>query len=282
MSAILVSHTAGAQPVRPLKPAVPLIKMRADLVISDIKITPDQPRAKQDMINFDVTVKNAGNGPTRKACSLGMHLSNQDTKPDYSRQIIPWYTNNIPPLEPGKEVKIKSKTITILYPGRYKLGMVIITEGLQIGDENPQNNQKDIYFRATVPDITDLVLDSVALDPEGRIVLRMHNDNNPIPDQDFDISYVKIKVLDTGVEKNIKLKDMDPAGILKRGNPTPSLFGSGKTYLNFTWPNTGYDAIKLEPGTACIVEVTVDYNAQIRDQKRANNKKTVTLTYNPQ
>ncbi|MBP1749705.1 MAG: hypothetical protein H6Q52_2244, partial [Deltaproteobacteria bacterium] len=118
------------------------------------------------------------------------------------------------------------------------------------------------------------------IDSEGRIVLRMHNDGNPIPDRDFDISYVKVKVLDTGVEKNIKLKDMDPAGILKRGDPSP--FGSGgKTYLNFTWPNTGYDAIKLEPGKNYIVEVAVDYNAQIRDSKRANNTKTVTLTYNP-
>ncbi len=54
------------------------------------------------------------------------------------------------------------------------------------------------------------------------------------------------------------------------------------THLIFAWPNSGPDGIKLDPGHALRqVEVTLDYNGRIRDSNRSNNKRTVTLTYNP-
>jgi len=278
-SIIIIADTANAQPFKPVpQPKVTFKKPIADLAVSNVKITPENPRAQKDMITIEVTVKNTGNGALPKVCSLAMNLINQDTKPDYHHQIIPWYTNNIPQLSPGAEVKI-SKTITIPYPGRYKLSMVIITEGLQAGDEKPGNNKHTVYFQAAVPpERSDLILDNVSLDQEGRIVLRMHNAGAGIPDQDFNTSYVRVKI-DNTLQKNIYFKEIDPNGILKRGQGAP--WGGTTTYLNFTWPNTGYNAIKLEPGHAYIVEVILDYNSRISDKNGTNNKKTVTLTCNP-
>lgn len=284
LAAVIVPETADTQPVK-VSPVPKMVrkKLMADLVVSNVRITPEHPRAKKDMITIEVTVKNAGPGPLPKVCSLAMDLSNMDTHPDYTNHIIPWYTNNIPTLAPGAEVKI-SKTITIPYPGTYKLGLIIITEGLQVGDENPVNNRHHMTFVASrPPDASDLVLDSVALNKEGRIVLRMHNGDDPIPDEDFNSSYVRVKV-DNGLNKTIFLRDMDPTGVLKKGSAFPSgsgLPGGGTTHLVFTWPNSGPDGIKLDPGHAYIVEVTLDYNGRVRDSNRSNNKKTVTLTYNP-
>ncbi len=285
LASIIIADTANTQPLKPVpQPKVTFKKPIADLVVSNVKITPENPRAQKDMITIEVTVKNTGSGALPKVCSLAMDLINQDTKPDYHHQIIPWYTNNIPQLSPGAEVKI-SKTITIPYPGRYKLSMVIITEGLQVGDEKPGNNQHAVYFQAAVaPERSDLILDNVSLDQEGRVVLRMHNAGAGIPDQDFNTSYVRVKI-DNTLQKSIYFKEIDPNGILKRGQGAPLggsvPWGGTTTYLNFTWPNTGYNAIKLEPGHACIVEVILDYNSRISDKNGTNNKKTVTLTYNP-
>ncbi len=284
LAAVIISETADAQPVKvsPV-PKIARKKLTADLVVSNVRITPEHPRARKDMITIEVTVKNAGPGALPKVCSLAMDLGNMDTHPDYTNRIIPWYANNIPALAPGAEVKI-SKTITIPYPGTYKLGIIIITEGLQAGDENPVNNRHQMTFVASKPpDASDLVLDSVALNQEGRIVLRMHNSDDPIPDQDFHSSYVRVKV-DNGLNKTIFLMDMDPSGILKKGSTLPSggaFPGGGTTHLIFAWPNSGPDGIKLDPGHAYIVEVTLDYNGRIRDSNRSNNKRTVTLTYNP-
>jgi hypothetical protein len=138
----------SAPPVTPeplLLPHIPVKQLMADLVVTNIKITPPTPRQGMDMIQIEVTVKNGGNKTLPKVCSLSMDLWNQDTHPDYHHAIIPWYTNNIPQLAPGAEVKI-SHTITIPYVGHYKLDGVIITEGLQVGDEKPGNNNYVKYF----------------------------------------------------------------------------------------------------------------------------------------
>jgi len=284
LAAFALADAAHAQ-----KPRVPFKKPMADILVSGVSIKPDPPRAQKDMITIEVTVKNAGNAALPKVCSLAMDLYNQDTKPDYRNRIIPWYANNIPTLAPGAEAKI-SKTITIPYPGTYKLSLIIITEGLQIGDENPQNNRHELIFEAKRPPVpVDLVLDSVAIGPDRRIVLRMHNAGGAIPDPDFSTSYVRVRVsgVERPLERNLHMKEIDPGGILKRGQDSPLggglPFGSTTRYLNFSWPSTGFDAINLDAGHTYTftVEVILDYNHRISETNKENNRRTVTLTYNP-
>ena len=128
-----------------------------------------------DMIQIEVIVKNSGNKTLPKVCSLSMDLWNQDTRPDYHHTIIPWYANNIPQLAPNAQVKI-SHTITIPYSGHYKLNGVIITEGLQVGDEKPENNNYVKYFEVIPkPAPSDLVLENLMPTNDGRIKMKMFN-----------------------------------------------------------------------------------------------------------
>jgi hypothetical protein len=245
----------------------------ADLIVSNINITPSTPRQGKDMIQIEVTVKNADTAALPKVCSLSMDLWNQDTHPDYHHSIIPWYTNNIPQLSPGAEIKI-SKTITILYAGRYLLNGVIITEGLQIGDENPQNNGYERFFQVIDPPApSDLVLESLMPTDDGRIRMKMYNKGASVPDVDFNSAWVQVKVNDT-IEKGTHLKDIDPTGILKKGESGP--WGtSQRVYLEYIWPGTGPGGIKLEPGHTYKVYVALDQNARISETDRSNNVKTV-------
>jgi hypothetical protein len=225
------------------------------------------------MVQIKVTVKNEGNATPSKVCSLAMTLRNEDTHPEYMHQIIPWYTNNIPQLAPGASVDI-SHTITIPYTGHYYLNVIIITEGLQVGEENAQNNQKKIYFQVVDPPApSDLVLHSLTPTNDGRIRIKMYNKGAHIPTVDFDTSYVRVIVNDT-MEKSIHFRDIDPTGILKIGET--GVGGSlTRVYLEYMWPKTGPDGISLEPGQTYKVRVILDYNVRISEVDRSNNAMTV-------
>ena len=201
---------------------------RADLKVVNVTITPDKPRARKDMITISVTVKNLGNATPSRRCSLTMSIwsvdqnGNRITPGDSNSNAIPWYTNNIPQLNPGDQIKI-SKTITLRYAGRHMVSGVIITEGLQGGEENPVNNDYKKYFMAYgPPKKADLVLTKVGVTSNGRIKLRMCNKGHSISDVDYNTcSYVKIVI---GIEsKSIHFRDIDPSGILQKGSPAAGL-----------------------------------------------------------
>lgn len=202
-----------------------------------------------------------------------MTVTNMDTHPDYMHEIIPWYTNNIPQLAPGATVEI-SKTITIPYTGHYRLSIIIITEGLQVGEENGQNNLKIVLFQVVDPPaLSDLVLHSLTPTNDGRIRMKMYNKGAHIPTVDFDTSYVKVIVNDT-IEKSIRFTDIDPTGLLQRGE-TGSGSSPTRAYLEYIWPKTGPDGISLEPGQTYKVRVVLDYNVRISEVDRSNNGMTV-------
>jgi len=255
-------------------PPMPIPKKGvADLIVKNVNITPPVPRQGKDMVTLKVTVKNEGNATPSKVCSLGVTLRNEDTHPDYMHQIIPWYTNNIPQLAPGASVDI-SHTITIPYTGHYKLSTIIITEGLQVGEENAQNNQKIVLFQVVDPPASsDLVLHSLSPTNDGRIRMKMYNKGAHIPTVDFEISYVKVIVNDT-IEKSIHLRDIDPTGTLQRGETGPGSLPN-RVYLEYLWPKTGSDGISLEPGHTYKVRVILDYNVRISEVDRSNNAMTV-------
>jgi hypothetical protein len=276
----IVLLTEEANAVQPLKPPLnlPVKKLVADLIVSNISITPPNPRKEKDMVKIEVTVKNAGTATPSKVCSLSMRVKNEDTHPDYSHDVIPWYANNIPQLAPGAEVKI-SHVITILYAGQYLLNGVIITEGLQVGEENSQNNRYEKHFTVVgEPAPSDLVIDRLTPTNDHRIKIRLYNQGAPIPDVDFNTSYVRVTVNDT-IEKSIHLRDIDPTGLLKPGKPGWGT--TGMTYLNYIWPGTGPDGIILEPGHTYKVKVFLDFNRRISETNEVNNIMIVTWGMTP-
>jgi hypothetical protein len=103
--------------------------------------------------------------------------------------------------------------------------------------------------------------------------MKMYNKGAHIPTVDFDTSYVKVIVNDT-IEKSIRFTDIDPTGLLQRGETGP---GSSPTraYLEYIWPKTGSDGISLEPGQTYKVRVVLDYNVRISEVDRSNNGMTV-------
>ncbi len=254
-------------------PDMPPKQVMADLVVSNATITPSTPRQGKDMVQIDVTVKNTGNKTVPKVCSLAMDLSNQDTHPEYTNHIIPWYTNNIPQLSPGAEVRI-SRTITIPYTGNYKLSCLIITEGLQAGDENSQNNRFSKNFQVIQkPDPSDLALESLTPDNNNGIRIKMYNKGSSIPDIDFDQCRVALEVNET-FYRNVELKVLDPTGLLKKGE-TGSWGASPRVYLEYIWPSEGSNGFTLRPGETYKVRVTLDVNHSILDSDWLNNSKTV-------
>jgi hypothetical protein len=259
---------------------------KADLAVINVTIVPPHPRARKDMITIRVTVKNIGWAVPSRTCSLGMgvwtvdqsgNIRDGDAIPTAIRQA----TNNIPQLSPGAQVQI-SKTITLRHAGRHKVSCTIYTDGLQPDEELANNNFYEKFFMVDFPPKpADLVLFNVSLEPGGRIKLTMYNQGASIPDPDFNASSVEVKV-DNNVEKNFHLREIDPRGLLKKGEPAgPRLFTGGRTYVHYVWPASGPEGIALEPGITHSVQVILDYTARISDSNRDNNSKTVSLRYNP-
>jgi hypothetical protein len=252
----------------------------ADLVVTGVTFDPPQPRAQKDMITIRVTVKNIGTKAVPKITSLSMGVYSVDANGERDGQdnipkAIPWYTNNIPALAAGAQVVI-SKTVTLNHIGRHMVDGVIITEGLQVGDEKPGNNNYKVFFMAgPPPPLSDLVLDEVSRTAEGRIKIKMHNGGYAIPDVDREISYVKITI-NGALEKSYFLRDIDPNKLLSIGE-SPPWTGLNRIYLSFIWPATGQKGIQLQPGQSYTVKVVLDYNSRISDSNGSNNVKTVTL-----
>lgn len=134
--------------------------MPADLKVVQVIIAPTQPVMKRDLARISVVVKNVGGMTPSRACSLSMSVWSVNNNGERVAgrtslpNLIPWYTNNIPRLNPGQEVTI-SKTLTFDFGGRHKVDGAIITEGLSAGEENGQNNLYSKIFSVTAlrPDL---------------------------------------------------------------------------------------------------------------------------------
>ena len=123
----------------------------ADLVVTRVSITPSQPEMKNDLARISITVENIGGTKPSRNTSLTMSVWSVDTngQPLSGRtrlpNLIPWYTNNIPRLEPRQRITL-SKTLTFNFGGRHKVEGIIITEGLSAGEEISTNNQYNRIF----------------------------------------------------------------------------------------------------------------------------------------
>lgn len=252
-----------------------------DLMVLMVKVNPKTPTVSKDLINIKVTVKNRGTAATSAVCHLTMSVFSVDNSGNRISgnslmAAIPGYTNNIPILGPGAKHEI-SKTITLHHAGRNQIEGVINTESLQAGEEsNHQNNYYKSYFTVKPkPAPADLVLHKITVTPDGRIKIKMSNSGKAIPDEDFNRAWVKAEV-DGYPYKQLHLKDMDQNGLLKKPGPTSGM--PGQIFVNFIWPDTGPQAIKLSAGNTYTVTVTLDCFPKIVDSNRSNNTRTVTLS----
>lgn len=247
-----------------------------DLTVIALTVNPKTPYIGGGTITINVTVKNRGTAATSAPCSLTMSVFSVDENGNHIQgnqlmAAIPGYTNNIPILGPGKK-HIITKYINLHHHGRNKIEGSINTESLKQGEEsNTQNNYYQHYFTMKPkPKPADLVLHSIKATPSGRIKLKMSNEGFRIPDWGYNRAWVKATIIGSSPYRQILLKDMDPQGILKKGQ-------SGK-YVTFTWPDTGSQGIKLTSGYSYTVEVILDCFPRIIDADRSNNSRTVTLS----
>ncbi len=254
---------------------------KPDLTVLMVKVNPKTPTVSKDLITIKVTVKNSGTAATSSACSLTMFLrsvNNAGTPVSgEQRSLIQGYSNNIPVLGPGARHEI-SKVFTTHVTGRKELSGVINTESLQAGEEsnNQNNHYKSYFYVKPKPAPADLVLHNISVTSDGRIKIRMSNSGKAIPDSDFNGAWVKAEIIGSSPYRQLHLKDMDPPGALKKpGVPAGT---PGKVYVNFIWPDTGSQGIKLTSGYTYNVKVTLDCFPRIVDSNRSNNSKTMTLS----
>jgi hypothetical protein len=252
-----------------------------DLMVQMVTVSPITPTVSKDLITIKVTVKNRGTGPTSAKCHLTMFLrsvNSADTPvPGDQRSLIPGYTNNIPILGPGAKHVI-SKVFTTQFIGRKRITGAINIESLQIGEEsNNQNNNYKSYFTVKPKPVpADLVLNKISVTSTGRIKIRMSNRGKAIPNEDFVRAWVKAEVIGSSPYKQLHLKDMDPNGFLKKPGVPSGM--PGQIYVNYIWPDSGSQGIKLTSGYTYTVKVTLDCFPSIVDSNRNNNSKTVTLS----
>ncbi len=281
----LVYGNSGSFQIRALalvdfsRPIPKNLHVQADLVVRSVAIDPNPPRVHKDMIRITATVINKGSKATPMASSLSMEIDSVDASGQTFRGdrivAIPNYTFNIPVLAPRQSIQI-AKTITLNFIGRHRVAGNIFIEGFKNEDEYHLNNKYDYFFEAVKPPApADLVMEEVTLASEGRLKLKLTNKGSAIPDADFNSSYIKIRINGEDVG-SLKLKEIDPTGLLKKGNGMNWMPGA-EVHLNYIVPGSRYHGIQLQPGQTKTIQVIVDYNVRITDSNRSNNKKTVTL-----
>ncbi len=255
----------------------------ADLKVMGVRISPQPPRAKHDMITIKVEVKNVGGRPTPMPASLGMSVysvdasGNQISGKDKNMNAIPWYTNNIPVLNPGESREI-SKTITCNHPGAHKVSGVIITEGFSVGDERSDNNNYAEIFQVQLPPKeVDLELTGFSINPSGQLVIKMCNKGLSIPNRDFEHSQIRVFV-NNDPYKSLMFPEVDPAGIVKKDRGSGPIPIGPVNHLVYRWPTSGYEGLQFSSGQTYSVKVHLNYNNSIYDKNLNNNQKTKTIT----
>lgn len=93
------------------------------------------PQGGAGTVSF--TIRNTGGSPSPGPTSFGLQVYSSDVQgnPDTGDfvTVIPWYTNNIPVLDPGESHTI-SAPVTLVHAGRHTANGVIITEGYELGE----------------------------------------------------------------------------------------------------------------------------------------------------
>jgi hypothetical protein len=254
----------------------------ADLKVMSVTITPQPPRAKKDLISIKVMVRNVGGRPTPMPASLSMSVYSVDangnrTTGDSNLNAIPWYTNNIPVLNPGESREI-SKTVTCNHPGPHEVSGVIITEGFAVGDEMSQNNNyKEPFAVHLPPKKADIELTTFKIDSSGRLEIKMCNRGFSVPNRDFEFSQIRVFVNDDSA-KTLMFPQVDPTGIVKKGRGNGPILMGPIRHLKYKWPTSGNQGLQFTSGQSFTIKVHLNYNNSIYDKKLNNNKKTKTIT----
>lgn len=250
------------------------VNMQAEAVLVVVKgeISPQFPQPG-GQVTITFTIGNIGNMDVPGRTSLGVEVYSSNSTGtrvagDYVN-AIPWYTNNINPLERGTRQTI-STTVTLNKEGPHTALAVIITEGYtnQQVRVAPGNDRKS--FGVVRP--ADLVLAGIRLNHQGRLILTMLNAGAAIPDEHFQASNIKVKV--AAGTFTIPLYNAATRLLQLRGNAVFPGIGSIRR-INYIWPNTGESGITLSPALQHRVEATIDENQSVFDNKRSNNTKIV-------
>ncbi len=246
------------------------IRAEAVLTITKIEIVPDFPQPG-GYVMAKFTVKNIGDRAVPGRTSLGAEIysckKNGVRIAGDNVKIIPWYTNNINSLPPNAS-QVISKSVRLNKEGYHTVSAVILSEGYTLNQLRVVEGENKKLFYVSRP--ADLVLESVGLTHQGRLVLRMYNAGATIPDEHFQASGISVKTpsgtykipLEKAAKKTLQLEK-------KRG-----VLGIPIRH-NYIWKSTGESGFTLPPNLQHKVEVNLDYNEAILDNRRFNNKKTV-------
>ena len=186
---------------------------------------------------------------------------------------------NIPLLDPGQELKFEH-AVTFPEAGLHAVHAYLITDPVYdtgsrvvpvyVYSEDWDGIKKTFMVKAQ-PKAADLVLDSVGRAPDGRLKITMHNSHANIPDQDFNISYIRVTI-DNDTSRLVKLKDADLSGLLKIGFPA---YMPPVAHVSFIWPartgihyQDGIDPAELDEHT---VRVELNSNHSISETNIWNN-----------
>jgi hypothetical protein len=243
----------------------------AVLKITKAEIIPDFPQP-EGYITAKFTVKNIGDRAVPGQSSLGVEIFSSGRNGsriagDFVK-AIPWYSNNINPLPPNAS-QVISAVAKLNKEGYHTASAVIISEGYTIDQLRVAEGINKKVFYVSRP--ADLVLESIRLNQQGRLVLGIYNAGAAIPDEHFQTAMIQVKVaagIFTVPLGNNATKLLQKPH--RRGFP-----GIIAERVNYIWPATGANGIVLSPTLQNKVEANIDYNQGILDNKRFNNKKTV-------
>ncbi|NNE66381.1 MAG: hypothetical protein HKN33_07420 [Pyrinomonadaceae bacterium] len=237
----------------------------AILKIEKAEVSPRFPKPNQ-LVKITFTLKNIGDLPMPGVLSLGVDVYSSNVQgnqvPGDYIKAIQWYENNIRALRPNETQKITAEAY-LRKEGMHTAYAVIINE--TIAQEKIQIINGNYKHKFMVTNPADLVLDSIAVNYRGRLILRMHNAGAKIPGQHYNSSEIRVNT--TGVMRRIPLHKAAPSMIKLAGNSMPGV----TPRYTFVWPATGPYGLRLDPKKVNKVQVTLDYNQKIHDGNRTNN-----------
>lgn len=246
------------------------IQAEAVLTITNAEISPKFPRPG-GYVTAKFTVKNIGDRAVPGLSSLGLKIYSSDKNGNQvagdNITAIPWYTNNINPLPPNAS-QVISRTVKVKFEGIHTASAVIISEGYTIEQLRVVNGTHKKQF--VVSKQADLALESVGLNQQGRLVLRMSNKGEAIPDEHFETSGISVKVGNRTYK--MPLREAAPKTLQKAYN---RLLPAMNVKHRYIWAASGESGFTLSPTIQHKIEVTLDYNESINDRRRSNNSKTV-------
>jgi hypothetical protein len=248
------------------------VQAEAVLVIVKAEMSPQFPQPG-GQVTVTFTIGNIGDQDAPGRTSLGVEIYSSNKQGnriagDYIK-AIPWYTNNIEPIQKGTQQTI-STTVTLNKEGLHTTSGVIITEGYTIQQVRVARGNDKKIFSVVRP--ADLVLSDIRMNHQGRLILTMYNAGAAIPDEHFQAANIRVKV--AAGTFTVPLKNAATKLLQLPGKPI--LPGIGSLYrINYIWAATGGSGIILSPNLQNKVEATIDFNQSIFDKNRANNTKIV-------